>query len=196
MGIDIKKECSIFIGNIGCGKTYTIAYLVNKYQDKYECFHNVANLKIGHYLSISDYKKYKLPRGSLYFIDEAGIEFNNRAYKDLDRTYIRILKYTRHDGVNLFIFSQALDVDITIRRICKYTYLMNKFLWFTTITKWSKKIIPPTEKNKQDDFQDKYGKVSLIPIILFRNKKIFALYDSYAPIPDDIRENYPFEKRK
>lgn len=109
MFYDVKQPVSFYIGAIGCGKTYTIARLCKQLTDKgILCFHNVQSLKIGYYVPVSDLTNYRLPRGSVYFLDEAGVELNNRNWKSLDKMFIKVVKYTRHDGVALSTFFHRL----------------------------------------------------------------------------------------
>lgn len=192
MFYDINQSVSMYIGSIGCGKTYTIAYLVNKYSQKgYTCFHNVDTLKVGIYLPVEHLIKYKLPRGSLYFLDESGAELNNRLWKSIDVMYTKVVKYTRHDGVSLHVFSQSpLDTLIDIRRLCVYNYFLNRVLWFTFASKWKKSLVPPTKENKNTDFVELYKRINFFPHIQLRRKEIFALYDSFSPIPNDTRVPY------
>lgn len=58
------------------------------------------------------------PPHSYVAIDEAGIQYNNRAYKSLSQTTIKWFKLHRHYRCDVDVFSQAWDdMDVTVRRL-------------------------------------------------------------------------------
>ena len=60
---------------------------------------------------------------------EAGIEYNNRKYKELDQKTITFFKYHRHYETAIDVFSQSHeDMDITIRRLAQTYYVVKKSL--------------------------------------------------------------------
>ena len=67
-------------------------------------------------------------------IDEAGICFNNRDWKGLPKNVLEFLKYHRHYRCDVYFFSQAADMDKSIRdlsqtwyKVIKLPLLLNKF---------------------------------------------------------------------
>lgn len=74
---------------------------------------------IGHYM-ICDGK---------VIIDEAGIEYNNRAFKTFPPEAIYFYKYHRHYMTSVDVFSQSYDdMDITLRRLAQNFYVVKKSL--------------------------------------------------------------------
>lgn len=72
------------------------------------------------------------PRNSYIALDEAGIEFNNRAYKTMPKHTIAWFKKHRHYGCDVDVFSQSWDdMDITIRRLANELWYMYKIGPFT-----------------------------------------------------------------
>lgn len=66
-------------------------------------------------------------------IDEAGVEFNNRNYKNFPQTAIKFFKYHRHYGVSVDVFSQSFeDMDVTLRRLAQNFYVVRRSVipWF------------------------------------------------------------------
>lgn len=62
-------------------------------------------------------------------IDEAGIEYNNRAYKSFPPDTIYWYKYHRHYQCSVDIFSQSYeDMDITLRRLAQNYFVVKKSL--------------------------------------------------------------------
>lgn len=70
-------------------------------------------------------------------IDEAGVEFNNRNYKNLPQQVIKWFKYHRHYGVSVDVFSQSFeDMDVTLRRLAQNFYVVKRsIIPFMVVTK-------------------------------------------------------------
>ena len=52
---------------------------------------------------------------NLILIDEAGIEFYGRQYKNMPQHQINFFKLARHYKCDIFLFSQSFDIDKSIR---------------------------------------------------------------------------------
>lgn len=63
-------------------------------------------------------------------IDEAGIEYNSRAYKAMPKSQIQWFKLHRHYGCrNIYVFSQSYeDMDITLRRLADQIFVVKRTL--------------------------------------------------------------------
>lgn len=123
-----------YFGNPGCGKTTQIAKLLKKNQKYYK--HTTANIQhtvCGSWRCyLDDLGKWTFPPGSFICIDEAGIEYNNRAYKTLPKEAIRYFKTHRHYRHDIAIFSQSFeDMDITLRRLSDQYWYLRKIGPFT-----------------------------------------------------------------
>lgn len=71
---------------------------------------------------------YMMENGKL-IIDEAGVDFNSRKYKDLPQNAIKWFKYHRHYGMSVDVFSQSHeDMDITLRRLAQNFFVVKKSL--------------------------------------------------------------------
>lgn len=70
-------------------------------------------------------------------IDEAGVEFNSRNYKNFPQQAIKFFKYHRHYGISVDVFSQSFeDMDITLRRLAQNFYVVRRSLFpFFVVTK-------------------------------------------------------------
>lgn len=121
----------IYIGIPGSGKTTFAAWLTKKDIKKKRKVYSNVPIKDTYKIEKSDIGKYLLEHGSL-IIDEAGIEYNNRnSAKKNSKNFmtdeeIKFYKYHRHFDMDVHIFSQALDVDITLRRLSSEIYLVKK----------------------------------------------------------------------
>ncbi len=71
--------------------------------------------------------------GGRVIIDEAGIEYNNRDFKDFSKKSLYFYKYHRHYQLAIDVFSQGFDdMDKKIRTLAQKLYVVKKGLlpWF------------------------------------------------------------------
>ncbi|MCI8777928.1 MAG: hypothetical protein HFI87_02125 [Bacilli bacterium] len=121
----------IYIGVPGSGKTTFAAWLTKRdLKKKRDVYCNVP-IKDTYKINRSDIGHYLLEHGSL-IIDEAGIDYNNRSSinkkssKYMTEEEIKFYKYHRHFDMDVHFFSQALDVDVTLRRLASEIYLVKR----------------------------------------------------------------------
>lgn len=70
--------------------------------------------------------RYQFPSRSAILIDEIGVLFQNRRYKEFDERLVAHFKRYRHDGVRYYVASQSMDTDVVIRRIISEYWLLQK----------------------------------------------------------------------
>lgn len=148
----------VFFGSPGVGKTTLAVKLLCKQRKHYDyCFGNFAHsVKDAAVCDLSDLGTWTFPRGSYIAVDEAGIEYNNRAFKSLSKPTIGWYKLHRHYGCDVDVFSQAWDdIDITLRRLAvEYWYMAKIGPWTicrrvykrTTVDKQTQQIIDGYKK--------------------------------------------------
>ena len=116
----------------------------------------------------------------LILIDEAGVDFNNRDYKNLSKDLIKYLKYHRHFDAQIVFFSQSYDdMDITIRRLAQRYYLVKKtifhFISKRFVIRRIKKVIDIQKDSKQ--IIDAYDFVAFSKF-RFSGKKYFPHFNT------------------
>ena len=208
----------VYFGSPGCGKTTHIMYLITK-QIKYlsswkyrlsqipvfsklftkqsDRFYTNVKDCVFPYCASSEIGKTVLPRGSTYYIDEAGIDFNNRKYKTLSQDSISYLKLHRHYGHDINFYSQSWeDMDVTIRRLAERYYYLKKVGPFTLCRRVRKVVTVDTNTQQIIDGYKFTGILwRLLPKFLGGFKsfyfifrpKYYKFFDSYAienPLPN------------
>ena len=122
---------SIYIGAVGSGKTTLGAKLAHQSIRKgRKVYSNIIEISGVIPITIEDIGKFNL-HDALVIIDEAGIEYNNRALFDkkqnkMSPDAIRWWKLSRHFRCDAVIFSQAQDFDVTLRRLAERIYILRK----------------------------------------------------------------------
>ena len=122
----------IYFGKKGCGKSTTAVKLAWQHMKK--GWHVYSNFTIPGALKIdtADIGKIDLPENSLLLVDEAGIFFDNRNYKQFNSDLVYFFKMQRHYKIKVILFSQAFDIDKKLRDLTDYMYLsVNKFGFIT-----------------------------------------------------------------
>ena len=124
---------SIYFGVPGSGKTTYAAYLARHDLRRgvpvwsnvpiTGCYQLDPNADIGNFMIA----------GGRVIIDEAGIEYNNREFKDFSKKSLYFYKYHRHYQLAVDVFSQGFDdMDKKIRTLAQKLYVVKKGLlpWF------------------------------------------------------------------
>ena len=124
----------VFFGKPGVGKSTLCCKLAKQKIKKYSyAFINFRNSVPGvGSCDVNNLGAWTFPRCSYIALDEAGIEFNNRAYKTMPKHTIAWFKKHRHYNCDVDVFSQSWDdMDITIRRLANELWYMYKVGPFT-----------------------------------------------------------------
>lgn len=177
----------LFFGSPGCGKT-TLACKLMYYSDspyKFSNFDTDLSVSI-----VSDYiGKFAFPDFSELYIDEAGIDYNNRNYKKLSHDSIEYFKLHRHFRNDIYLFSQSWeDTDITLRRLTDELWYMKRKGPFTICRKLRKCVKVNKETEQIIDGYRFAGLLwSVLPpplhektIMVFYRKPYFRHFDSYS----------------
>ena len=109
-----------FFGSPGAGKTTLAVKMAIKNLKFYDgVFLNFDHkIKNAYICNLNRLGEWTFPDHSYIGIDEAGIEYNSRAYKALPKPAIAWFKKHRHYKCDVDVFSQSWeDMDITIRRL-------------------------------------------------------------------------------
>lgn len=114
----------MYFGKKGSGKTTVMAKLAVKYMKKgipvYANFYIPGAYQFNpEQLGLVD-----LPPNIVIMIDEVGILWNSRNFKNFSGTLREYFKLQRHYGHTIIMCSQSWDVDKTLRLLCDYLFLV------------------------------------------------------------------------
>lgn len=179
----------LFFGSPGCGKS-TLACKLMFYSDADYCFSNFdTNGNISFKVPSSALGQFAFPDYSELYIDEAGIDFNNRKFKTLSQNAIEYFKLHRHFRNDIYLFSQSWeDTDITLRRLTDELWYMKKKGPFTICRKLRKAVRVNKETEQIIDGYKFAGLLwNLLPpplhektFFMFYRKPYYKYFDSYS----------------
>ena len=177
----------LFFGSPGCGKS-TLACRLMFYSDSPYVFSNF-DTDLSFEISSKFIGQYAFPDYSELYIDEAGIDYNNRNYKNLPLNAIEYFKLHRHFKNDIFLFSQSWeDTDITLRRLTDELWYMKKKGPFTVCRKLRKAVRVNKETEQIIDGYRFAGLLwNILPpplyektFFIFYRKPYFKHFDSYS----------------
>lgn len=116
-------------GKKGSGKSTLIAKLARRYIKRGRVVYSTIDLKIPgvRVFNVDDVGKFVFPEESIVFIDEVGMIWDNRDYKKF-RTDVRdYFKLQRHYKNTVYLFSQTFDIDIKLRNLTDYMFMVKNY---------------------------------------------------------------------
>lgn len=156
-----------YFGSPGCGKTTLAVKMAIKNKKHYDyCFLNFDHNIDGAYIADLDgLGDWTFPDHSFIAIDEAGIEYNSRAYKALPKPAIAWFKKHRHYKCDIAVFSQSWeDMDVTIRRLSDHLWYLYRIGPFTL----SRRIYKRVSVDKQtEQIIDGYKMASILWLLVW-----------------------------
>lgn len=128
---DYRITC--IVGCPGSGKSSTAQYIILDCLKKGKKVFSNMSFYGAYKLELEDLGKYALTNENeecVLIIDEAGICFNNRDWNSLPKNVLEFLKYHRHYRCDVYFFSQAADMDKSIRDLSQNWYKVIKLPLF------------------------------------------------------------------
>lgn len=111
----------------GAGKsTFMLKMMLKDMKNGWQIYTNMTDVNLPgvHIFNTEELVSHAPPSGSALYIDEAGLVWDNRSFKDFAKGYTEYFKLQRKYKNKVVINSQALDVDKKIRDLVDRMYLM------------------------------------------------------------------------
>lgn len=121
------KLCFLF-GKKGCGKSTTLMRIARTYIRRGWTVYSTEALPGCYKIDPGDIGFYKLSRKSVLIVDEIGLIWHAREWKNFKKEVREFFKLQRHWGVRCYVASQTFDVDKGIRDLCDEMYLLTNVL--------------------------------------------------------------------
>lgn len=139
--INPYKLIMIF-GKKGSGKTTLLTKLAIQHKKKGWTVYCTEKIPYTYYIPAELIGQVEMKENSLLLIDEVGMIYDNRDFKNF-QNYVRDwFKLQRHRKVKVIMFSQSFDVDIKLRNLTDELFLVkNVFRVFSYAKKINRKII-------------------------------------------------------
>jgi hypothetical protein len=129
-------------GKKGAGKTTYLTKIAQKYLRQGRPVYSTERIAGTYLIDPSDVGFVLFPENSVLLLDEVGMYFDNRNYKNFKPEVRDYFKLQRHYKHTVYLFSQTFDVDIKIRTLCDSMYLLvNYFGWWTVGKQIRRKIV-------------------------------------------------------
>lgn len=152
-------------GKKGSGKTTLMTKLAYQYSRRgWKVFSNVE-LPFATVIDVKLLGTFVPPPESLLLLDEVGMIWDNRHYKDFPDSVRDYFKLQRHYHNVVYLFSQTFDIDIKLRTLTDVMYLVTSPIPILSIARRIKRTIvlvqpgPDTEGRIADSLQ-------FVPVIL------------------------------
>lgn len=117
----------MYIGKKGSGKTTMIVKLALKYQKKGMKVYSTVPVPGCYFIEPYRLGVDYIPPNSVILIDEVGMVWDNRNFKEFSKANRDYFKLQRHYKHIVYAFSQAFDIDIKLRNLTDELYIMRSF---------------------------------------------------------------------
>lgn len=124
-------------GKKGCGKSTTLCKLAIKYKKKGWIVYSTEHTPFTYYIEPSQIGYVHLEPHSVLLVDEVGMVWDNRQYRDFKPQVRDFFKLQRHYKVRCYLFSQTFDIDKKLRDLTDQMFLLRSVF---TVFSYGKRI--------------------------------------------------------
>jgi hypothetical protein len=175
-------------GKKGSGKTTFLTKIAIKNLRKGITVYSTIDIPGTYKFDVNDIGKFTFNPYSVVLIDEVGMIWDNRDFKNF-RTDVRdFFKFQRQYKLKVYLFSQTFDVDLKLRNLTDQMFLLtNKFRVFSVARRIDKRItIQKGEEGRPSTLADDYTFAPLLApssyIVTFIPRWV-QFFNSYDPKP-------------
>ncbi len=176
----------MIFGKKGSGKTSYISKLALQYVKKgYKVYTN-CNIKGTYEYDCKNIGLNTFEPDSIVFIDEIGLVWNNREYKSFQKCVREWFKYQRQYKIKIYAFSQAFDIDKTLRDLTDKIYLITRIGKVSLLRPVIKKIGIAKDHDGNGQLVDCYQYGSIFNWKFIFLPRYYGLFKSFNPPKLDL----------
>lgn len=183
------------MGKKRCGKTSDICRQAMKLRDKGVTVYTTEYIEDTYHIEPEEIGFYEYEPYSHVFIDEVGLIWHARNFKNFDSKVREWFKLQGHRHLTVHMYSQSFDIDKGLRDLCDEIYLMKRFGPFSIKKKIRKEIgIVEATAEAESRFVDN---LKVVPFIIPGSRvwiylpKYHKYFDSFAAPALKMREYKP-----
>ena len=179
----------------GAGKsTFMARLMLRDIKNGWHVYTNMNDCLIEgvHLFNVDELKQFAPPPGSAVYIDEAGLVWDNRGFKEFDKGFTEYFKLQRKYKNKVVINSQALDVDKKIRDLVDRMYLMTNVFGCIGVARPLKRTIKVLEAqgNSESRLAMNLTFEGITKSVFFWMPKYWPYFDSFqAPLRDEVHHD-------
>lgn len=122
-------------GKKGSGKSTFITKTAINYIKKGITVYSTIPVPGARLFSVQDVGKYTFEPDSVIFIDEVGMIWDNRDFKNFRHDVRDWFKLQRHYRNTVYLFSQTFDIDIKLRNLTDAMYLLKNHMGIISVAR-------------------------------------------------------------
>lgn len=204
-------------GKKGAGKTTFLAKTAFKYIRKGRPVYSTVFVPGAHLFDVSQIGFVSFPENSVIFIDEVGMIWDNRNFKNFKPEVRDYFKLQRHYKHTVYLFSQTFDIDIKLRNLTDAMYLLKCHMGWLSVARKIKRdivLVQPTGESESriaDSLEfvpliySLFGAKTCIITYIPHWTKLFDSFETpalspvvahYQEIPKQLYRKYKIKKKK
>lgn len=174
----------MIFGKKGSGKTTTLTKIALKELKKKRKVYSTVEIPSTYLFNTDDIGNMTFEPNSTVLIDEVGMIWDNRDFKNFKPSVRDFFKYQRQYKLKIYLFSQTFDIDLKLRNLTDEMYLLSNCLRvFSVARRISKKITIKECADGTSTLSDTY---EFYPLLFGGLKFTFiprytSFYKSYDP---------------
>lgn len=183
--MDDPFQLKFIFGKMGTGKTGLIAIMSGKdlTDPRFKAVYTSNGIPGTRKFDPTDIGRgFTFPAYSSVYIDEFGLLYNSRDFKSFPKAARKWFKYLRQSKCKVTIFSQAPDIDKSIRDLAHSYGLLRRIGPFSLLFDVDKNIDIGEDIQGNGQIIDNYFKYGILGgMHIFYLPRYFGLWDSFAP---------------
>ena len=174
----------MIFGKKGSGKTTTLTKIALKELKRKRKVYSTVEIPSTYLFNTDDIGTMTFEPNSTVLIDEVGMIWDNRDFKNFKPAVRDFFKYQRQYKLKIYLFSQTFDIDLKLRNLTDEMYLLSNFFRvFSVARRISKKITIKECADGTSTLSDTY---EFYPLLFGGLKFTFiprytSFYKSYDP---------------